>query len=95
MRTKLIYAFVGKTILVPLTNSLYVPGKLSDPENVIVDIGTGYYVKKVRVLLLHNGEDDGNVFLEPISSSETLPGQGRFHPYKFRIFAGHDTKEAG
>ncbi|CAA7264585.1 unnamed protein product [Cyclocybe aegerita] len=37
-----------KTILVPLTNSLYVPGKLSDPEHVIVDVGTGYYVKKTR-----------------------------------------------
>lgn len=36
-----------KTILVPLTNSLYVPGKLMDAEHVIVDIGTGYYVKKV------------------------------------------------
>ncbi|KJA18944.1 hypothetical protein HYPSUDRAFT_144335 [Hypholoma sublateritium FD-334 SS-4] len=38
----------GKTILVPLTNSLYVPGKLSDPDHVIVDIGTGYYVQKTR-----------------------------------------------
>ncbi|KAI9570107.1 Prefoldin subunit-domain-containing protein [Boletus coccyginus] len=38
----------GTTILVPLTNSLYVPGKLSDVEHVIVDIGTGYYVKKTR-----------------------------------------------
>ena len=37
-----------KTILVPLTNSLYVPGKLSDSEYVIVDVGTGYYVRKVR-----------------------------------------------
>ncbi|KAJ8597277.1 Prefoldin-domain-containing protein [Rhizopogon salebrosus TDB-379] len=36
------------TILVPLTNSLYVPGHLSDSENVIVDVGTGYYVKKSR-----------------------------------------------
>ncbi|KAL1935817.1 hypothetical protein VTP01DRAFT_4957, partial [Rhizomucor pusillus] len=35
-----------KTILVPLTSSLYVPGKLSDVEKVIVDIGTGYYVEK-------------------------------------------------
>lgn len=32
----------------PLTNSLYVPGHLSDAENVIVDVGTGYYVKKSR-----------------------------------------------
>ncbi|OCH89507.1 Prefoldin-domain-containing protein [Obba rivulosa] len=38
----------NKTILVPLTNSLYIPGKLCDLENVIVDIGTGYYVQKSR-----------------------------------------------
>ncbi|KAF7361069.1 Prefoldin subunit 5 [Mycena sanguinolenta] len=38
----------GKTILVPLTNSLYVPGKLSDPDHVIVDVGTGYFVQKTR-----------------------------------------------
>ncbi|KAI9146395.1 Prefoldin [Paraphysoderma sedebokerense] len=36
----------GKTILVPLTNSLYVPGEFADTENVIIDIGTGYYVSK-------------------------------------------------
>ncbi|KAJ3043799.1 subunit of tubulin prefoldin [Rhizophlyctis rosea] len=36
----------GKTTLVPLTNSLYVPGELSDVESVIVDVGTGYYVGK-------------------------------------------------
>ncbi|GAB5588014.1 subunit of tubulin prefoldin [Umbelopsis nana] len=35
-----------KTILVPLTSSLYVPGKLSNVETVIVDVGTGYYVEK-------------------------------------------------
>jgi len=38
---------IDKTILVPLTNSLYVPGHLSDPDHVIVDVGTGYFVKKV------------------------------------------------
>ena len=37
----------GKEVLVPLTSSLYVPGKLNDVENVVVDVGTGYYVKKV------------------------------------------------
>ncbi|KAF8808936.1 Prefoldin, partial [Phlegmacium glaucopus] len=42
----------GKMILVPLTNSLYVPGKLSDPEHVIVDVGTGYYVRKTRTQAL-------------------------------------------
>jgi hypothetical protein len=42
----------GKTdaeILVPLTTSLYVPGKLADREKVIVDIGTGFYVEKVQI----------------------------------------------
>ncbi|KAL1996779.1 hypothetical protein VTN49DRAFT_7644 [Thermomyces lanuginosus] len=34
------------TILVPLTSSLYVRGKLADRNKVIVDVGTGYYVEK-------------------------------------------------
>ncbi|EDR02187.1 uncharacterized protein LACBIDRAFT_332595 [Laccaria bicolor S238N-H82] len=42
----------GKTILVPLTNSLYVPGKLCDPDHVIVDVGTGYFVRKTRAQAL-------------------------------------------
>lgn len=48
---------LDKTILVPLTNSLYVPGKLCDVDHVIVDVGTGYYVRKVRpaYLQLHPG----------------------------------------
>ena len=37
-----------KTILVPLTSSLYVPGTLADVKKVVVDIGTGYYVEKVN-----------------------------------------------
>ena len=40
--------FTGRTILVPLTSSLYVPGTLADADNVIVDVGTGFYVEKVR-----------------------------------------------
>ncbi|TVY37713.1 putative prefoldin subunit [Lachnellula subtilissima] len=36
----------GKPILVPLTASLYVPGTLADTDNVIVDVGTGFYVEK-------------------------------------------------
>jgi prefoldin alpha subunit len=38
----------GDEILVPLTSSLYVKGKLADREKVIVDVGTGFYVEKVR-----------------------------------------------
>ncbi|KAL2019462.1 hypothetical protein VTK56DRAFT_9578 [Thermocarpiscus australiensis] len=35
-----------KPILVPLTNSLYVKGKLSGPDRVLVDVGTGFYIEK-------------------------------------------------
>jgi len=33
-------------ILVPLTQSLYVPGKLANVDTVLVDVGTGYYFEK-------------------------------------------------
>jgi prefoldin alpha subunit len=33
-------------LLVPLTSSLYVPGKLTDHEHVLVDVGTGFFVEK-------------------------------------------------
>ena len=36
-----------KKMLVPLTQSLYVPGLLSDVQKVIVDVGTGYFVDMV------------------------------------------------
>lgn len=45
----------GKQVLVPLTSSLYVPGKLSDVEHVVVDVGTGYYIKKVGCRVLTVG----------------------------------------
>ncbi len=34
-----------KDILVPITSSLYVPGKASDISNVMVEIGTNYFVE--------------------------------------------------
>lgn len=47
-------------ILVPLTASLYVPGKLADREKVIVDIGTGFYVEKTTkdAIKFYNGKVD-------------------------------------
>lgn len=35
-----------QTILVPLTSSLYVNGVVSDNTHVLVDVGTGYYIKQ-------------------------------------------------
>ena len=29
-------------------SQMYVPGKLHDVEHVLIDVGTGYYVEKVR-----------------------------------------------
>ncbi|PWN44273.1 Prefoldin alpha subunit [Ceraceosorus guamensis] len=36
----------GKESLIPLSASLYVPGKLRNTQKVIVDVGTGYYIEK-------------------------------------------------
>ncbi|XP_022141646.1 probable prefoldin subunit 5 [Momordica charantia] len=36
----------GKQMLVPLTASLYVAGRLDDANKVLVDVGTGYFVEK-------------------------------------------------
>lgn len=30
----------------PLTESVYVPGKIREPNKMLVDIGTGFYVEK-------------------------------------------------
>lgn len=35
-----------KESLIPLTSSLYAPGKLTQTDTVMIDIGTGYFVKK-------------------------------------------------
>ena len=36
----------GKEMLVPLTSSLYVPGKMGDTSKVLIDVGTGYFLEK-------------------------------------------------
>ncbi len=33
-------------MLVPLTDSMFVPGTLASSSEVLIDIGTGYYLKK-------------------------------------------------
>lgn len=35
-----------KEILVPLSSSLYVPGKVKDADKYLVDVGTGYFIEK-------------------------------------------------
>jgi len=43
-------------ILVPLTESLYVPGKIVDPGRVMVELGTGFYAER--------GAKDAQSFIE-------------------------------
>ena len=34
--------------MVPMTSSLYVPGKLKETDTLLIDVGTGYFVEKTR-----------------------------------------------
>ena len=36
----------GHEILIPLTSSLYVPGRIVDPDRLLIDIGTNYFAEK-------------------------------------------------
>ncbi len=36
----------GKEIMVPLTSSLYVPGRMDDNNHVLIEVGAGYFIEK-------------------------------------------------
>ena len=36
----------NKEIMVPLTGSLYVPGRMSDHNHVLIEAGAGYFIEK-------------------------------------------------
>ena len=67
---------IGKPILVPLTTSLYVPGTLADTENVIVDVGTGFYVEKVCLPSPQLHPPRKLTFPEHERRNEVLRGEG-------------------
>jgi len=39
----------GNKLMIPLTGSLYVSGRFSNDDKLIVDIGTNFYVEKSRI----------------------------------------------
>lgn len=84
-----------KTILVPLTNSLYVPGKLSNPDYVIVDVGTGYFIQKVCTTVPPLVAHLIRLHLEPGPGREILHREGRFHSKKPGYLGGNDIEETG
>jgi hypothetical protein len=59
-----------------LTSSLYVPGTLADKENVIVDVGTGFYVEKVCSCFLWNWGRPRLMIEEYERCDEVLRGEG-------------------
>jgi prefoldin alpha subunit len=46
----------GKDVMVPLTESVYVPGKIREPTKLLVELGTGFFAEK--------SSKDTNAFLE-------------------------------
>ncbi len=36
----------GKEIMVPLTSSLYVPGRMEENDKVLVEVGAGYFIEE-------------------------------------------------
>lgn len=40
----------NRRILVPLTGSMYVPGLVKEIDNLVIDVGTGYYAEMVSQL---------------------------------------------
>ena len=76
-----------------MTNSLYVPGKLCDTERVLVDVGTGYFVQKVRCCAR---DVDGftQIPVDACTSTKTLHGQGGLHPEERRDPGRDDREEA-
>ena len=36
----------GQEIMIPLTESLYAPGKIVDPNKILVELGAGFFVEK-------------------------------------------------
>lgn len=74
---------VGRQMLVPLNQSLYVPGKIVDADKLLVDIGTGYFVEKG--LTQTKEYLDRKVSRGEVPSHSFPPSNPSFLPYDFRV----------
>lgn len=50
---------------------MYVPGQLSDVTNVLVDIGTGYYVEMVSCGWLSSGSEEA-YWIDVVSNGKDM-----------------------
>jgi prefoldin subunit 5 len=69
-------------VLVPLTNSLYVRGQLLASEHVVVDVGTGYFIEKVRDCLTFR-------ITQPLILRQDVPSAVQFYEEKVRELDGN------
>jgi len=65
----------AKSLLVPLTTSLYVPGTLADTEHVLVDVGTGFYVEKTIAEAVKFYEEKVEEIGKNVKDLETIVNQ--------------------
>merc|ERR1719231_1337281 len=58
----------GDELLVPLTSSLYIPGKLTNLKSVLVEVGTGYYCSKSITAAKKYCDDKVSMINEQVST---------------------------
>lgn len=64
-------------ILVPLTQSLYVPGKLTNVDTVLVDVGTGYFFEKKTANAVEHFSKKAKIVQEQAEALEKIIHQRR------------------
>ena len=67
----------AREILVPLTASLYVPGRVVDADKYMVEIGTGYYIEKNRQQSIEFCERKMKVLVENMDKISKFSNQKR------------------
>mmetsp|Transcript_9595 Transcript_9595/g.21980 ORF Transcript_9595/g.21980 Transcript_9595/m.21980 type:complete len:167 (-) Transcript_9595:69-569(-) len=69
--------YAGKPLMVPITSSLYVDGKMTGSQKVLVDVGTGYFVEmhvgKAKIYC----ERRGKMLSEQVAKVEKLVKEKR------------------
>jgi prefoldin alpha subunit len=68
-----------KEILVPLSNSVYVPGKAKDVKRVILNVGTGYFIDVATADAREHCVNKGNMLGANVTRFAKMLAQKRSH----------------
>jgi prefoldin alpha subunit len=78
----------AREILVPLTSSLYVPGRIVNSDLFMVEVGTGYYVEKNKQQSIEFCERKMKMLIENIDKiSKFINHKRRYLENVIEIFA--------